>query len=55
MGRNWEEKKLRLSWQSPQTRRGKSAKQLGRLPEMRGESETSDWSADVFSFKESTA
>lgn len=35
--RSWEERKLKSSWQSPQTRRGKSAKQLGRPPGMQGE------------------
>lgn len=37
MEKSWGERKLRLCWQSPQTRRGKSGRQLGRPPGILGE------------------
>lgn len=43
---------MRSSWQSPQTRRGKSAKQLGRPPGMQGEGNVTGQLPDLFSHGE---
>lgn len=53
-GRSWEERKLRSSWQSPQTRSGKSAKQLGRPPGMQGEGQghVTGQRSDLVSYEE---